>query len=79
MEYEIRGSAGNAFAILGTARQWAEQWWPEDWRGRWATIEGEATAGDYDHLLDTNEAAFRGSVRFTGRDDGEGAEEGGAA
>jgi len=71
MDYDVRGPAGNVFAILGAAQRWARQCWGEAWREKWAKIEKDASSGDYDHALDVVEKAFKGSVKFIGRDGGE--------
>jgi hypothetical protein len=45
------GEDGNAFAILGRAHRAARKaGMPEE---QWKAIQAEATAGDYDHLLQT--------------------------
>jgi len=45
------GEDGNAFAILGRAHRAARRsGMPEE---QWKAIMAEATAGDYDHLLQT--------------------------
>lgn len=45
---ELSGVDGNAFMLLGKARKVALKNNMD-----WAAIEKEATAGDYDHLLQT--------------------------
>ena len=45
---KLVGEDGNAFAILGRAARVARKHNLD-----WATIQKEATSGDYDHLLQT--------------------------
>lgn len=67
MDYDVSGEAGNAFVILGRARNWAQESWGDDWEKRWLPVIKEAKSGDYKHLLKTIEEAFRGSIKFVGQ------------
>ena len=52
----LTGRDGNAFHVLGLARQAAERaGWP---RERWIEFRDTATSGDYDHLLATTMEFF---------------------
>ena len=53
MDYDVSGEAGNAFVILGRARNWAQESWGDDWEKRWLPVIKEAKSGDYKHLLKT--------------------------
>jgi len=50
------GEDGNAFAILGKARQALRQAGRGD---EWAAFQADATSGDYDHLLAVVMERFR--------------------
>lgn len=51
-ELKLSGVDGNAFMLLGVAARTARSsgYYSE---AEWTAIEKEATAGDYDHLLQT--------------------------
>lgn len=69
MEYDVSGSAGNVFAVIGQAKVWARQVWPDD-KEKQAEIEsliGPNSPHDYDGVLDHIEKMFNGSVEFVGR------------
>ena len=51
---KLVGEDGNAFAILGRARQVALKNGLD-----WKTIQAEAMSGDYDHLLQTMMKYFK--------------------
>lgn len=53
----LDGPEGNAFAILGAAKRVADKNGLD-----WATIQAEATSGDYEHLLDTMRKHFDAQV-----------------
>ena len=48
---KLAGEDGNAFAILGRAHRAARRAGMSE--EQWKAISAEATAGDYDHLLQT--------------------------
>lgn len=50
-KYDISGSGGNAFAILGTVQSWLRQCGVS--RDLIDEFLNEAKSGDYDHLLKT--------------------------
>ena len=50
------GQDGNAFAVLGRARQALRQAGRGD---EWAAFQADATSGDYDHLLAVVMERFR--------------------
>lgn len=58
---DLSRSEGNAFALLGNARQWAKQL---DMASSWETIYEEATSGDYENLLATLDKYFGDYVVF---------------
>lgn len=56
---DLTGPRGNAFVLIGAARQWARQLGLD-----WAPIAEELTSGDYEHLLATLEQHFGNYVIF---------------
>lgn len=50
---DLRGPEGNAFALMGIARHWAQQLDIDP-----APIIADMRSGDYHHLLTAMEAAF---------------------
>jgi len=50
---DLNGPAGNAFAILGSARKVALEVGSNRLDATWEEIEAEAKSSDYDHLLET--------------------------
>jgi hypothetical protein len=67
---ELTGKDGNAFAILGRAHRAARQaGMPEE---QWKAIMKEATASDYDHLLQTMLKNFDCDPLDEEGDDGQG-------
>ncbi len=65
-QIDITGPDGNAFALLGCARNFAKQL---GWDAK--AITDEMKEGDYDHLLDTFEKHFGSIVELVGRDEDE--------
>ena len=65
-QIDITGPDGNAFALLGCARNFAKQL---GWDA--TAITDEMKEGDYDHLLDTFEKHFGSIVELVGRDQDE--------
>jgi hypothetical protein len=63
---DITGPRGNAFYLLGKARQLGKQldYSEEDLKN----LDDEMQSGDYEHLLDTFEKHFGELVEFFGRD-----------
>tara|TARA_R100001163_G_C4904638_1_gene91699 strand:+ start:336 stop:530 length:195 start_codon:yes stop_codon:yes gene_type:complete len=62
-QIDIAGPDGNAFSLIGCAKNFAKQL---DMDGN--AITKEMMAGDYDHLLDTFEKHFGSIVEIVGRD-----------
>ena len=62
-QIDIAGPDGNAFSLIGYAKNFAKQL---DMDG--SAITKEMMAGDYDHLLDTFEKHFGSIVEIVGRD-----------
>lgn len=63
-EIDITGSEGNAFMLIGQARQLAKQL---DMDAK--AIADEMKAGDYEHLLDVFEKHFGSFIELVWRDD----------
>ena len=59
---DLSGPEGNAFAVLGTAKNLAKQL-DKDWK----QIQDEMTSGDYDNLLDVFEREFGSVVTLLNR------------
>ena len=62
-QIDITGPDGNAFRLIGYAKNFAKQL---DMDG--SAITKEMMAGDYDHLLDIFEKHFGSVVEIVGRD-----------
>ena len=62
-QIDITGPDGNAFSLIGYAKNFAKQL---DMDGN--AITKEMMAGDYDHLLDIFEKHFGSVVEIVGRD-----------
>ena len=62
-QIDITGPDGNAFSLIGYAKNFAKQL---DMDG--SAVTKEMMAGDYDHLLDTFEKHFGSIVEIVGRD-----------
>lgn len=56
---DLTGPDGNAFALLGMARKWAR-----DLQLDYKSIQDEATAGNYEHLLSVLDNHFGDYVIF---------------
>jgi len=56
---DLAGPDGNAFALLGMAKSWAEQIGLD-----WDAIKEDAMSGDYEHLLDVLDTHFGTVVIF---------------
>lgn len=66
MEIDIRGSHGNAIALMGHAEHWAKQLkWD---REAIDDMIKDMQSGDYDHLLDVIEEKFKHIVTIIGRE-----------
>jgi|TARA_R110000824_G_scaffold54674_1_gene150959 hypothetical protein len=63
-EIDITGSEGNAFMLIGQAKQLAKQL---DMDAK--AIADEMKAGDYEHLLDVFEKHFGSFIKLVWRDD----------
>ena len=59
IEVDLTGPQGNAFVLLGMAKQWAKQL-----ELNWEAIEQEATSDDYEHLVNTLDKYFGDYVTF---------------
>ena len=59
IEVDLTGPQGNAFCLLGMARDWARQLHLD-----WAPIEKDAMSGDYEHLLKVLDSHFGTFVDF---------------
>lgn len=59
IEVDLTGPEGNAFVLLGYARQWCKQL-DKDFK----PIHDEATSGDYEHLVATLGKEFGEFVTF---------------
>ena len=53
MEIDLTGPEGNAFCLLGYARNFCRQMELD-----WEKVEKEMTADDYDHLVDVFDSYF---------------------
>ena len=56
---DLTGPDGNAFALLGMAKRWAR-----DLQLDYKSIQDEATAGNYEHLLSVMDKHFGDYVIF---------------
>lgn len=65
MDVDIRGSQGNAFALMGNAERWGKQLgWS---RSHIDKVLEDMQSGDYEHLLDVIEKEFEHVVTLVGR------------
>jgi len=71
MNYDVSGPGGNVFAVVGNALDWARQTWGKD-SAQEKEIEGMTKPDSgltYDQILDRIEEMFKGSVKFTNREE----------
>lgn len=59
IEVDLTGPAGNAYCLIGYAKDWSKQLGLD-----WDTIDNELTSGDYEHLLEVMEKYFGDFVIF---------------
>jgi len=58
-EIDLTGPNGNAFALIGMAKEWSKQL-----SRKWEPIQAEMMSGDYENLLAVLEREFGDFVTF---------------
>jgi hypothetical protein len=66
-QIDLSGPDGNAFALIGLARSFCRQLYPNEWKAKAEEIIEDMMSGDYSHLVNVFDENFSQVIELLNR------------